>query len=358
MKKILCPSCGHETQINDEKPFSFCTECGNKITLQPQPNIANEARQDEILYNNNEISKKLEEADFYYKLSFEKKEYENDTDNPTYYLKAQDLLLDLSEQYPDDYRIWWELCKPVDYMCASFETDAHDQYQINEDYFNKALDRAELPKKRELIDKHDKYVNRKAKSAVLAKKKLAEKEKIRIEKEAAKKREHEEKCERERIQRQREEEKLQKQAEIARKANRAINEPLWHALANKDYSMLDNKFFEFTQENNQTIIAVFRHISNMLYLNSFRIDGNKGNTLYQDQSFAVQFNNEGYGVKFDNTPIKIKGFMPPENILHVTKANEETIYVNNILLKSDKQYIANIMKSAKRPLFSFSKAFQ
>lgn len=374
IKKVFCPFCGHETQINDEKPFSFCTECGNKIILQPQSNSVDKTAQDENSAND-EIDKKLEEAAFYYKLSYEKKEYENTRENPTYYLKAQDLLIDLSDQYPDDYRIWWELCKPIDYLCSSGGVDVYNQYRINEDYFNKALDIADLPKKRKLIDEHDKYVNNKAAAIELAEKKLAEQEKLRIEKETAEKKAYEEKCERERIRREQEEENLRKKAEeenkrreleliekekrlaAERESNQASSKSLWEALSNKDYSMLNNKYFEIKQENNQIIIVIFKLISNMLYLNAFRIDGNKGNAIYQEQSFAMQFNSEGYGIKFDKSNIRIKGFMPPDNLLRITKGQSEAIYVNDSILKSDNDYISNIMKNAKKPLLSFTKIF-
>lgn len=374
IKKVFCPSCGHETQINDEKPFSFCTECGNKIVLHSQSNSVDKTAQDENSAND-EIDKKLEEAAFYYKLSYEKKEYENTRENPTYYLKAQDLLVDLSDQYPDDYRIWWELCKPIDYLCSSEGVDVYNQYRINEDYFNKALDRADLPKKRKLIDEHDKYVNNKAAAIELAEKKLAEQEKLRIEKETAEKKAYEEKCERERIRREQEEENLRKKAEeenkrrefeliekekrlaAERESNQASSKSLWEALSNKDYSMLNNKYFEIKQENNQIIIVIFKLISNMLYLNAFRIDGNKGNTIYQEQSFAMQFNSEGYGIKFDKSNIRIKGFMPPDNLLRITKGQSEAIYVNDRILKSDNDYISNIIKNAKKPLLSFTKIF-
>lgn len=375
LKKIFCPSCGHQTQINEEKPFSFCTECGNKITLQTQEKPRKAEAVSQAAPPDDEIDRKLEEAEFYYKLSFDKREYENVEENPTYYLKAQDLLIDLSDQYPDDYRIWWELCKPIDYLCSSEGADIYNQYKINEDYFNKALDRADLPKKRKLIDEHDKYVKNKAAAIELAEKKLAEQEKLRIEKEAAEKKAYEEKCESERIRREQEEENLRKKTEEEnkrreleliekekqlaekREMNFALSKPLWEALANRDYSKINNTYFEFKAENNQTIIAIFKLISNMLYLNAFRIDGNKGNAIYQEQGFAMRFNPEGYGIKFDNSPIKIRGFAPPNNVLQIATGQNEAMYVNGILLKSDMNYIANIMKTAKKSLFSLTKIF-
>ena len=121
--------------------------------------------------------------------------------------------------------------------------------------------------------------------------------------------------------------------------------------------MLNNKYFEIKQENNQIIIVIFKLISNMLYLNAFRIDGNKGNAIYQEQSFAMQFNSEGYGIKFDKSNIRIKGFMPPDNLLRITKGQSEAIYVNGNILKSDNDYISNIIKNAKNPLLSFTKIF-
>ena len=71
----------------------------------------------------------------------------------------------------------------------------------------------------------------------------------------------------------------------------------------------------------------------------------------------MQFNEDGYGIKFDKSPIKIKGFLPPDNLLRVISNQNNAIFVNGISLKSDENYIGNIMKAAKKPLFSFGKIF-
>ncbi len=152
-KKIFCPNCGRETQVNDEKAFCFCLNCGKKITLkvESQTNSTEASMKEDKKSGSiekSEINKKLEEVDFYYKLSQEKKESSDYNHQPTYYLKAQDILVDLSEQCPSDYRIWWELCKPIDFYDPLSATDLYDQYFINQDYFYKALDSADLSEKK------------------------------------------------------------------------------------------------------------------------------------------------------------------------------------------------------------------
>ncbi|MCD8180574.1 MAG: hypothetical protein LUF26_03735 [Firmicutes bacterium] len=424
MQKIFCPECGHETQVNGDREFAFCPECGNKIMIpkskpappaEPsndtdaapsrdtaaEPSIdtaeapGNVKAEDENY--NPVVTSKLEEVDFYYKLSFEKKEFENTSEEPVYYLKAQDILVDLSELYPDDYRIWWELCKPIDYMCSDTGADIHNQYSINENYFGKALDKAELSKKRMLVEQHDRYIKNKEAAKELAAKRLEEEEKARTAKELAEKKraEEEEKAhaamllaekkpqeetlERETPQHEKDDRKTAEaeikraEEETKREEQKRIEEekalaaeredalesskPLWTSLLGKDYSKIDNTYFEMPQANNQTIIGVFKLVSNMLYLSSYRIDGNKGNTVYQEQGFAMQFNADGYGVKFNNRPVMIKGYIPPDNTLRVFEMRSGALYVNKIMLKSDSEYIASIMRSAKKSHFSNAKIF-
>lgn len=205
-RKILCPNCGKETKINDEKEINFCLECGAKIAPQGQ--------------TPDTISQKLEEVAFYYQVSQEKNEYMDCNTEPVYYLKAQDLLVDLSEQYSDDYRIWWELSKPIDYGCQVFDADACLQYAINEEYFGKALDCAELSTKKELIAKHDEYVSRKDAFIHDAEKKRMEIEDKQREEADAKRRElekqEEERRKAEAIQREKEIEERRKAEAIQR----------------------------------------------------------------------------------------------------------------------------------------------
>lgn len=411
MRKIFCPSCGQETLVNDEKPFSFCTGCGNKIVLRDQPKAVEEAPSDENAQADSVVDKKLEEAAFYYNLSYTKKEYENTKEDPIYYLKAQDLLIDLSEQYPDDYRIWWELCKPVDYMCASTGADIQNQYHINEDFFDKALDKADLPNKRKLIEEHDKYLSDKKNAAELANKRridlqkaqemqrmeeerqrkeeenrlrAEEAERLRAEEEKRRKEEAERlkaaeeerrqweeqrrKEETERLEAERNqqaqlrvEEEIRKEREDRERESRQLNiersAPLWQKLAQKDYSPINNKYFSLPPENGQTIVGVFRNVSNILYLNTFRIDGTKGNAVYREQSLAIRFNENGVGFKFDNLPITIKGFLPPDNILKLYTSSTGECMVNNLRLVSDDEYLKNLTARAKKPLFSFTKVF-
>ncbi len=144
IKNIFCPNCQTQIQVNDEKEFCFCLQCGNKIILKsetaPISNVENDT--------NAFIEKKLEEVKFYYDLSKSKNEHLNFQKEPIYYLKAQDILVDLSESYPDEYKIWWELSKPIDFGNPLVGSEVAESYIINEDYFNKALDRAEIDQKK------------------------------------------------------------------------------------------------------------------------------------------------------------------------------------------------------------------
>lgn len=365
LRKIFCPECGQETQVNDEKAFCFCLQCGNKILIH-SGQTDTEINKDggSVEGRADEIEKKLEEAAFYYQLSREKGEAANYSSDPVYYLKAQDILVDLSQIYPEDYRIWWELCKPVDFYDAASGNDIYGQYRINEDYFGRALDKAGLNEKRRLIDEHDRY---------------ADEKKICMEKAVEKRREEEERKRREDAARQEEERKRQEEIrniEIARQQEQmrlkqkeiqkrqenmqkgaALSVSMWQELKDKDYHAIDNSFFNFQGENNQTIIGIFKNVSNVMYLMAFHIDGNKGNTVYRDQSISIKFDGSGHGLKFDNKPVRIKGMLPQQSDLFISNDGMGGLTVNGLELHNDIDYVVSIMKNAKKPLLAFTKYF-
>lgn len=340
--KKYCPACGNETQINDEKPFSFCLQCGEKIVLQREVNdTITEISEDEKTI----IENKLQEVAFYYGTSYKKEEYKNQNEEPVYYLKAQDMLLDLSKKYPNDYRIWWELCKPIDFCNPLSGADIHNQYSINEDYFSKALDYAGLEQKRELIDLHDNYIVQKRK----AWSEIQEKEAERLEKEAERKL-MEQKLEQKQLKEEEAKREIDKQKGLERMRE------LLKSLSNGDYTMINNSHFELPSIDGNTMIGVFKAIGKCVYLNAYRIDEKKGNMIYLEQSLAIKFDVQGRGMRFDNTVVKIKGLVPPDNILMVSYMNDK-ILINGKELYSDSDYVKSIMSSAKKPIISLSKIF-
>lgn len=342
-KIIHCPACGQEILVEEERMSCFCPQCGNKIVLQKPEEKKKEVAIKQISNEEDKkyVEKKLEEAEFYIQLSHEKAEAQKYNQEPVYYVKAQDLLLDLAEQYPNDYRVWWELCKPIDFESPLAGAEAYQQYSIQETYFNNALDLAELPDKRRLIEEYDRYVSVK-KQAQLAfenKQREAEERQRVIEEE---RREAEEKNEQ--IRRKAEEERYQKGIEESQE--------MWGNLYNKNYQDIDQSLFSFVIGNNQTIICVFKEVSKIMYLNVFRKDGNKNNVISREQAIAVQFDQRGYCLKYDRTPIKIKGWQYPNNLLWVVRDGAGGIRVNNMKLIPDKEYTAFILKTAKKPILS------
>lgn len=395
-REIFCPNCGQKTRVNDEKPVCFCLKCGYKIQLQATPRPAQTVSVTPNTQADNQatavprrdskiVDEKLKEVAFYYDLSQEKDEAE--CDEPVYYLKAQDLLVDLSQQFPNDYRIWWELCKPVDFYRADSSSDVHDQYRINGTHFEKALTLAGLDMKRQLIDAYDQYTAAKKKVQVQyaqEQERLAQEEQ-RKQQEAERKRQEEEnqrRLEQERLareeqrkqqeaerkrqkeenQRRLEQERLQKLQEeqaaevrIREEKLRAqrLNEStgIWELLAKKDYSILDGSYFKFSAGNRQEVIGAFRMVSNVLYLMAFRVDDSKKNqVLYREQTIAVEFNHQGTAIKYDKRPVIISGFLPPNNTLCVTLGLESGYSVCDLQLQKNPDYITRIIKNAKKPL--------
>lgn len=377
LRKVFCPECGQQTQINDSKPFSFCQECGSKIVFQPQKPVpvqqtTQPVRRDDVSVSavpNDDLEKKMEEAAFYYQLSKEKNEAARLNEEPVYYLKAQDILSALSSQYPQDYRVWWELCKPVDYATPEITVDADNRHSINEAYFEKALDAADISIKRELINAHDQYLTQK--KLRLGEYARIKQEEKAAEQEAAERHRQEELAAAEKRQleeqeaaKRREQEALRQQAQEAAKAQEqrqqqqtlkdkmvADSAPLWAELADKNYTGIDGKHFILPQSNNQSVIGVFRNVSNMLYLLAYRIDPTKGNLVYQEQNMIVKFDSNGFVLKYDNTPVKVQ---LPNGIavLRVMANGNGGFSVCNAALTKDAAYIKNIIQVAKKPLLA------
>lgn len=163
LKEMYCPECGEKVKVDANKEVNFCTNCGNKIVMSSsEKEVENtSASTKQSSDASADVEEKLKEIQFYYETSRKKKEGMHTEKNPFYYLKAQDALLDLTEQYPDDYRIWWELSKPLDYMCEEECGDYEGRYKFNEQYFDSAIDKADIDAKKKLIQQFDSYNQKK-----------------------------------------------------------------------------------------------------------------------------------------------------------------------------------------------------
>lgn len=389
LKNAFCPNCGQPTQIDDTKSFCFCLSCGNKIDIpkrevpviernmtvaeheskhRAQTTIEEQYLTASVKACVTAPDDKMKEVEFYYNLSSDKKEYADNNREPIYYLKAQDLLVDLSQLYATDYRVWWELCKPMDYVVIIAGEKSSNPGTINDPYFNKALDLAPLEIKMELIKNRDTYLEEKEKALRKIRDEQearAVEERARIEEQKRKERQIEEKRQRSEQQRKQEEAEREKQerAEAAQKAaefariQQVMNPDVWASLAGKDYSALDNSYFRFSSPEGVTIIAIFKVITNVLYLNAFHIDTKKNNTVYLDQSIAIHFAEDGTAIKFDNRPVMVRGWNPPNNTIQVMANPEGGCMVNDYILISDADYVAGITRTAKKTIVSFSKLF-
>ena len=390
LRKAFCPNCGQPTQIDDTKDFCFCLSCGNKIVIpkreqpviqtqngvtehEPKQSAQNHIEEAQI---KSDIAStrigapddKMKEAEFYYNLSIDKGEYADINCEPTYYLKGQDLLVDLSQQYPSDYKVWWELCKPMDFAVVLEGKKSSNPCTINSSYFDKALDMAPLDQKMELIKQFDKYTE--AKKIVLEEIRAEQErrdaeERARIEEEQRLQREAaEERQRQEEIKRQEEQERLEKERQEAElraaeyaQAQQDLSINFWQYLKNKDYKEIDDTYFQFKSPEGIQIIATFKVMANVLYLSAFHIDPNKGNAVYLDQSIAIHFGDNGMAIKFDNRAVTVRGWNPSSNTIQVIANPQGGYQVNNLKLLKDPTYVASISKGAKKPLMTFKKVF-
>lgn len=374
-RNAFCPNCGQPTQIDDTKEFCFCLTCGNKIHVprREQPIIESDMTvtehepkqhiQEKINEHQNNQSMpiqsqkinedKMKEVEFYYNLSREKKEYADLKGEPTYYLKGQDLLVDLSQQFPSDYRIWWELCKPMDFTVILSGETSNNPCTINNIYFDKALDFAPLEQKMELIRQHDKYLN--AKNMILQQIQIEQKTREtqkRIRKEEEKRREEQERQEELKRQEKLKAEREQKALQLKQESTQ-----LWKSLSEKDYSVIDNSYFQFNSPEGIPIIATLKMMANVLYLSAYHIDIKKNNQVYLNQSLAIHFGNDGTALKFDNRPVVVRGWNFPNNNIKIFSNLNHGCIVNDIFLYQDSMFIANISKNAKKPFVTFKKIF-
>lgn len=197
---MKCSNCGIEFTEG-----IFCPECGTKNELNEfaEEMLGNASEQEEIV----DIDKAFEDILFYYEQSRAKKEAVQERDSEhLFYNRAQSLLKILLKQNSSDYRVWWEACKPIDFWEDTFSEKMIAKYKVNDTYFAKALDYADIETRKKMIEERDSYQKRK--KDILGKieaEKKAEEDRIAAEKEAVAKKREEEQREKERIERERQE---------------------------------------------------------------------------------------------------------------------------------------------------------
>lgn len=394
MENVTCPNCGFQFPLDKTRSFCFCLKCGTKIEVPEQEEKQPEVQEEKQTEVKNETPKSepkskiesaLEEAEFYYDTSFNKKEYADTENQPTYYLKAQDLLIDLSTEFESDWRIWWEVSKPIDYRCTEF-TDECRPYTINDMYFQRAVDYAPIEKKKEIIKLSDEYKERKEKYFKMLeeqeerrkseeqkkKEKEEAEEKERLAKEKAEKEETEKKRAEEERKRKEQEEQQKREEEIKRKEQEeqqkreeeqqkeegmkkiaAMNPQLYSELANKNYEKIDGGYFFANNADGEKVIVALRVISKMMYLIGFR-EASNNNALYCEQSITVKFNEQGDIVDFGNRPVM---FLPDNSKLNISYIYTGDLNVNNYKLDINVEYVDQLMKKSKKA-FIKSKIFR
>ena len=355
LKDTICPHCGNKIKIDIEKETNFCFQCGGKIISEK----AYSEEKPEI-----DLEEKLEEVGFYFQLSRQKREALDQVQNPRYYLKAQDMLLDLSNVFKKDYRVWWELSKPLDYAYEEEVQDGQGLYRFNEEYFNKALDLASIAEKKQLILAVDEYEKKKTAIRLAYESKEAERrreeEKAQAEEER-KRKEVEQKKREEEIKRQEAERQRLLQEQMRQKENERIlqerilkeNEQLYLQFMKKDYSMLDCMYFTFSLSTQKEYTVTLTNIANVLYLTAFYKEGGK-NVIYKEQSQAVYIGAKGEVIKYDNQYLRIKGV---EQILRISSDGYGGLSIVNWKLYKNMDFVKTVMKNAKKPLLSLNKIF-
>ena len=201
-KGMKCSKCGFEFTEG-----VFCPECGTKNDLSEfeEKVIADDCEEKEKIAD---INKALDDILFYYEQSREKKEAMQEQDSEhLYYKRAQHLLKRIIKQKSSDYRVWWEASKPIDFWEETFSEEMLVKYKMNDTYFAKALDYADIEIRKKIIEERDSYQERKRNiSDKIQAEKKTEEDRIAAEKRAEANRKEEERKERERIEYEKQEE--------------------------------------------------------------------------------------------------------------------------------------------------------
>lgn len=186
---MKCSKCGFEFTEG-----IFCPECGTKNDWREltEEIIADDCGDEEEIID---LDKALEDVMFYYEQSREKKEAMQDCEY-LYYNRAQQLLKKLIKQKSSDYRVWWEASKPIDFWEDTFSEEMIAKYKVDDVYFAKALDYADIETRKKIIEERDSYQKRKKEDEI----------RIETEKRTAAKKKEEEWKERERVEHERQKE--------------------------------------------------------------------------------------------------------------------------------------------------------
>lgn len=345
MKEIFCTNCGEKVRIDEDREFCFCTNCGFKIVNRIKKNEKVDVIKTDTTTLN--LEDKLEEAEFYYSMSRQKGEAKDKEKNPMYYLKGQDLLLELSKQFPEDYRIWWELSKPLDFGMVEEVNDKENDFVFNEVYFNKAIDCAKISMKKEIIEQRELYDNVKNK---LVAEYAERKKQIECEQEKREKLEQEEQ---ERVQAEREREEEEQEKLLAYRIEME-NQQTWDELFEGKYDSINSTIFKIRESSEEKCIGTLKVISNVLYLNTF-IENKIKNCVYYGQNFMVKFNAKGELVHYDNKVIRKKDDSYGQSILQISSLGNGKLAINGNELTKDSEYITWLMTNGKKLLFGNDK---
>ncbi len=199
--KLICRNCRAEF---DDEDGIFCPICGTKNGVSEEGyaendndsgNSAQISSESVKMKSSEETEKILQDIQFYYQQSEEKKEGTKENPNADYYERGITLARrHLSDV--NDYRIWWEAAKPIDFWNTE-ESDLSDKSDIDKVFFDKALDLANMEEKKKLISEVDAYHQRKKEkrqkeeARLLAEQQQAEEEERRRQEEEWKKQEEE-----------------------------------------------------------------------------------------------------------------------------------------------------------------------
>lgn len=203
---MVCQNCG--TQFEEG---IFCPECGTKYDDGSVSGIdITDSVIENIPMSDEEIEKTIDSALFYYEQSYEKKEFLLEVGQQRYYKMAQRELYSAYNRTRNNARILWELSKPVDFCSPEMEKGIAPTYSFNEEYYEKAVEFADISDKKEFISLYEKY-NEKKNNAIEKNKEVKEKERqedIKRQKEL-----EEEETRKRKIREAKEEEERKKRAE-------------------------------------------------------------------------------------------------------------------------------------------------
>jgi len=118
---VKCTACGGEIQLDDQLKSGFCVYCGSKVVFKEAVQKM-ELSGSVTVHGIATLEKLLQNAETFHKLG--------------YYEKELEILTQVTQGYPEDYRAWWRLALP--YISEPYNQSDNKYGELNEYHWSES----------------------------------------------------------------------------------------------------------------------------------------------------------------------------------------------------------------------------